>query len=76
MYHYGVGLRQEVTTALSSLVQSNLGIMQINPLVVYLVHVKNWPEQGISKLVAGVNTGRHDGYHKMMAHGFLTEIQW
>lgn len=32
-------------------------------------------EQGMSRLTAGVNTGRHEAYRKMMAHGFHTDIQ-
>jgi hypothetical protein len=31
--------------------------------------------QGMSRLVAGVNTGRHEAYRKMIAHGFRTDIQ-
>jgi hypothetical protein len=30
--------------------------------------------QGMSRLVAGVNTGRHEAYRKMIAHGFRTDI--
>jgi hypothetical protein len=30
---------------------------------------------GMSRLVAGVNTGRHEAYRKMIAHGFRTDIQ-
>jgi GNAT superfamily N-acetyltransferase len=31
--------------------------------------------QRMSRLVAGVNTGRHEAYRKMIAHGFRTDIQ-
>ena len=31
--------------------------------------------QGMSRLVAGVNTGRHEAYRKMITHGFRTDIQ-
>jgi predicted N-acetyltransferase YhbS len=31
--------------------------------------------QGMSRLVAGVNTGRHEAYSRMMACGFRTDIQ-
>jgi GNAT superfamily N-acetyltransferase len=31
--------------------------------------------QRMSRLVAGVNTGRHQAYRKMIAHGFHTDIQ-
>ena len=31
--------------------------------------------QGMSRLVAGVNTGRHEAYRKMISLGFRTEIQ-
>lgn len=30
--------------------------------------------QGMSRLVAGVNTSRHDAYRRMIARGFRTEI--
>lgn len=30
---------------------------------------------GMSRLIAGVNTGRHEAYRKMIAHGFRTDIQ-
>jgi len=30
--------------------------------------------QGMSRLVAGVNTGRHEAYRKMITHGFRTDI--
>jgi GNAT superfamily N-acetyltransferase len=32
-------------------------------------------EQGMSRLVAGVNTGRHEAYRKMIEYGFRTDIQ-
>jgi GNAT superfamily N-acetyltransferase len=32
-------------------------------------------EQGMPSLAAGVNTGRHEAYRKMIAHGFRTDIQ-
>lgn len=31
--------------------------------------------QSVSRLVAGVNTGRHEAYRQMLASGFKTEIQ-
>jgi len=31
--------------------------------------------QGLSRIVAGVNTGRHDAYRRMIAHKFRTDIQ-
>ena len=31
--------------------------------------------QGLSRLVAGVNTGRHEAYRKLLLRGFRTEIQ-
>jgi GNAT superfamily N-acetyltransferase len=31
--------------------------------------------QRMSRLVAGVNTGRHEAYRKMITHGFRTDIQ-
>ena len=31
--------------------------------------------QGMSRLVAGVNTGRHEAYSNMISLGFRTEIQ-
>ncbi len=31
--------------------------------------------EGMARLVAGVNTGRHEAYRAMMAHGFRTDIQ-
>ena len=32
-------------------------------------------ERGMSRLVAGVNTARHEAYRKMLARGFRTDIQ-
>jgi hypothetical protein len=32
-------------------------------------------QQGMSRLVAGVNTGRHEAYRKMIDFGFRTDIQ-
>ncbi|MDY6864148.1 MAG: GNAT family N-acetyltransferase [Thermodesulfobacteriota bacterium] len=32
-------------------------------------------EQGMSRLVAGVNTARHNAYLRMIAHGFRTDLQ-
>ena len=32
-------------------------------------------QQGMSRLVAGVNTGRHEAYRKMIEFGFRTDIQ-
>jgi GNAT superfamily N-acetyltransferase len=32
-------------------------------------------EQGMSRLVAGVNTGRHESYRKMIEHDFRTDMQ-
>jgi hypothetical protein len=32
-------------------------------------------EQNMSRLVAGVNTGRHEAYRKLISRGFRTEIQ-
>jgi hypothetical protein len=31
--------------------------------------------QGMSRLLAGVNTGRHQAYRKLISLGFRTEIQ-
>jgi len=31
--------------------------------------------EGVSRLVAGVNTGRHEAYRKMISLGFRNEIQ-
>lgn len=31
--------------------------------------------RGLSRLVAGVNTSRHEAYRRMMAHGFRTDFQ-
>jgi len=31
--------------------------------------------QGLSRLVAGVNTGRHEAYYKLISRGFRTEFQ-
>ncbi|MER5174689.1 MAG: hypothetical protein ABJB76_01470 [Candidatus Nitrosocosmicus sp.] len=41
--------------------------------------MKNWLDSRtagrMSRLVEGINAGRHESYHKMVEYGFRTDIQ-